>query len=462
MKTFRLLIAALLFAATASAQRYGGTNSYGRQNALSSDNDTTPVVYMISVQEAEEFGNPSSCCSMQQHITMNNMSARCARQDYDEVWRTGFQQPQPPTFIFASKNNRFSLALGGYINLRAAYDFDGAVDNVDFVPAAIPMSVNYNNRQQFMMDASTSRLYMMAIGNTNKLGRVVVYIDADFRGSTYNRYIPRLRSAYVSMLGLTVGRDVTTFCDLDAAPTTVDFRGPNAYNLRFATMIRYEIPFLDEVMKFGVAAEMPDASGTYNDRFRPLAQRMPDFPMYLQATWGRNRQNHLRASAVLRNMYFYDTVADKSSSLFGWGVQASGRLNLAYFIDLYFNGVYGKGITPYLQDLEGSGLDFAPDPTNPDRMQTSPMWGWQAAAQFNIVPTKLTLAGGYSMVRVEEHNGFISQDEYRQGQYIFGNIFYHITPRFKVAAEYLYGTRKNMSWAKNHANRVQLMAQYNF
>lgn len=454
MKTVRLLIAALMFAATASAQRYNGTN-----NSVAADSETTPVVYMISVHETDNYNDPS-CCSMQQQIAANNMSARCARQDYDEVWRTGFQQPAPPTFIFASKNNRFSLALGGYISLRAGYDFDGAVDNIDFIPADIPMSVDYNNRQQFLMDASTSRLYMMAIGNTRKLGRVVVYIDADFRGST--RYMPRLRSAYVSMLGLTVGRDVTTFCDLNAAPTTIDFQGPNAYNLRFATMIRYEVSFLEDVMTFGVAAEMPSVSGTYNDTFRPLAQRMPDFPMYLQAAWGENRQSHFRASAVLRNMYFYDTAGDKSSSLFGWGVQASGKINLGRILDLYFNGVYGKGITPYIQDLAGSGLDFTPNPSNPEHMQTTPMWGWQAAAQINLVPTKLTLAGGYSMVRVEERNGYLSQDEYRQGQYIFGNIFYHITPRFKVAAEYLYGTRKNMSRAHNHANRVQMMAQYNF
>ena len=161
-------------------------------------------------------------------------------------------------------------------------------------------------------------------------------------------------------------------------------------------------------------------------------------------------------------MYFYDTYENKSSALFGWGVQASGKLNLATIVDLYFNGVYGKGITPYIQDLSGMSLDFTPDPMNPNRMQTTPMWGWQASAQINIVPNKLTVAGGYSMARVEERNGYVSREEYRQGQYIFGNIFYHITPRFKVAAEYLYGTRKNMSWAKNHANRVELMAQYSF
>ena len=453
MKTFGLLSAALFFAATASAQRYGGDYTGKGENS--------PVVYMVSVQETDVVDNPD-CCPMQRMMNENNVSAAMAKQDYAELWRTGFHQPQPPTFIFASRNNRFSLALGGYINMRLGYDFDGTVDNLDFVPADIPMSQNYNNRQKLTMDATTSRLYMMAVGNTQKLGRVVVFIDADFRGGTQNSYTPRIRSAYVSMLGLTVGRDITTFCDLNAAPETVDFRGPNAYNLRFATMVRYEACIADDVLKFGVAAEMPSVSATYNTNFQPLTQRMPDFPMYLQVAWGRNRMSHLRASGVLRNMYFRNTMANKNWSLFGWGVQASGRIHVVRAIDLYFNGVYGKGITPYIQDLVGSNLDFTPDPTNAQRVQTTPMWGWQAAGQINLIPSKLTISGGYSMVRVDKHHGYVAADEYRQGQYIFGNLFYHISPKFKIAGEYLYGTRKDMSGERNHANRVNVMAQYSF
>ncbi|MDE5962804.1 MAG: porin, partial [Alistipes sp.] len=72
------------------------------------------------------------------------------------------------------------------------------------------------------------------------------------------------------------------------------------------------------------------------------------------------------------------------------------------------------------------------------------------------------LSGGYSMVRIQHKNGYLAADEYRQGQYMFGNIFYSLTPRCKLAAEYLYGTRKNMDGLKNHANRAQVLIQYNF
>ena len=98
-----------------------------------------------------------------------------ATQDYIETHRPGFQQSEKPQFVFASKNNRFSFSLGGFVSLRAGYDFDGIVDNIDFVPYDIPVPGNYNSKQKLMMDASTSRLFMKAITNTRALGRVVIY-----------------------------------------------------------------------------------------------------------------------------------------------------------------------------------------------------------------------------------------------------------------------------------------------
>ena len=450
MKTFRLLIVALLVATTASAQHRMRSARHG---------EYMPTVYLISMHEVDTVY--SDVCAARQVAALNRLAVEGATQDYLETHRPGFQQTELPQFVFASKNNKFSFALGGYIALRTAYEFEGTVNNLDFVPYDIPIPGNYATRQKLTMDASTSRVFLKAIANTRALGRVVVYVDGDFRGSAQGSYIPRLRSAYVSFKGFTVGRDITTFCDLMAAPTTIDFQGPNAYNLQFATMIRYEVPFARNHMTFGLAAEMPDVSATYNDFFAPLPQRMPDFPVYLQVAWGRNRESHLRASAVFRNLYAYNVRTGNNTSLFGWGAQFSGRIKVFPWFRLFMNGVYGEGITPYIQDLKGAGLDFTPNPANPEQIQTMPMWGWQAAAQINL-SRRVALSGGYSMVRIQHKNGYFANDEYRQGQYIFGNIFYSLTPRCKLAAEYLYGTRKNMDAQKNHANRAPVLVQYNF
>ncbi len=448
MATFRFRVATLLLAAAA---------------ALSAA--AVPAVAAAAVPATEDCPAPERSAAPHKHRKTarrhSETDEEAARRDHAETRRRGFQQPDAPQLVVASKGNRFSFSFGGFVALRAAYDLGGIVENIDFIPYDIPVDGNYATRQQIMLDASTSRLYVRAIANTPHLGRVVVYVDGDFRGGAAEDYIPALRSAYVSFLGLTLGRDVTTFCDLAASPTTIDFQGPNAYNFNFATLIRYEYGFADRHLSFGVAAEMPVVSGTYGKRFAAIPQRVPDIPLYFQYAWGTDRSSHLRASAVLRNIYLHDLERDSNTSLLGWGVQFSGTIRCCRFLRLFMNGVYGKGITPYIQDLTGSGLDFTPWAHDATHVGTLPMWGWQAAAQLNLTP-RLFLSGGYSTVRVQRNHGFYAADQYHRGTYVFGNLFYALSPRCRIAGEYLYGSRRDRSDASGHAHRINVMVQYSF
>lgn len=411
----------------------------------------------------EEKYSPSVYTSSSdgEHKHHHDKSHRHAVRDFTETRREGFQQSHNPQFIFTSPNNRFSLALGGYVNLRTSYDFGGAVNNIDFVPYDIPMSNSYASQQRVMMDATTSRLFLKAVVNSNTLGRVIVYSDMDFRGGEEFSYIPRLRSAYVQFKGLTIGRDVTTFCDLNAAPQTVDFQGPNAYNFSFNEMIRYEYSSRSG-FSFAIAAERPVVTATYGDNFSSVMQRVPDGIAYLQYQFGRERISHLRLSGVIRDMYLHNNLSGENTTQLGWGIQLSGHLAITRWVDLYMNGVYGKGITPYIQDLSGSPYDFTYNPDKPTQLQTPSMWGWQAAAQVNIMPQKLWVAAGYSEVSIDKSDGYISAQQYKKGSYLFANAFYKLTPNLTFALEYLHGTRRNASDDINSANRLNIMAQYNF
>lgn len=443
MKTFRLFIVSFL-AVTAAA-------NVSAQRGMDNRGNSSPTVYLIAVQEEE------AVCGYSPSMIRDNVVA-----DYLETYRSGFQQVNNPQFIFATKNNKFSMAIGGYVNLRTSYDFMGSVDNLDFVTYDIPMSTTYANRQRVLMDATTSRLYMKTIINSRRLGRIVAFVDMDFRGGEELSYTPRLRSAYVKVGGFTIGRDITTFCDLDAGPRTVDFRGPNAYNFTFNTMIRFEHSFLRDHWTVGVAAEMPRVSATYGEYFSPIAQRVPDFPVYLQYAWGENRNSHVRATGVIRDMYLHNNVTAENTTRVGWGVQFSGHVAFCPFFDIFFNGVYGEGITPYIQDLTGAPYDFIPDPENPERLETQPMWGWQAAGRLNFIPGVFWASGGYSNVNIEKNDGYLSPEQYKKGQYIFANMFCNVSSNCTLAVEYLRGYRKDVSDLKNTANRVSLMVQYNF
>lgn len=416
-----------------------------------------PSVYVLSTREIDTLYYRHG--HLDEVISQRRLTARNVTQDYNDTHRPGFDQFHKPHVIFTTHNGKFSFALGGLVRVRTSYDFDGISDNANFVPYDIAVPANYNSQQDFNIDATNTRFFMKALTNTHALGRVMLVVEMDFTGGSRYSYTARMRSGYIALLGFTVGRDATTFCDLQSAPVTVDNQGPNCYTFKYTTLIRYEHKFANDRMKAGIALEMPELTATYNDHFAALHQRMPDIPFYVQYAWGQ--ESHIRASGIVRNMYLRRLGAARNTSLTGWGVQLSGRMRLGKPLVVMMNGIYGQGIASYIQDLAGSGLDISPDPRNPDRMQTLPMWGWQLSGQLQLLP-RLTLSGGYSTVRVQHRNGILSPREYRRGQYVFGNLFYSFNTRCKVAAEYNYGAREDMDLKRSHANRVSVMIQYSF
>lgn len=430
MKKLTLLVATLLIVFGASAQFRWGSDR--------------PDVIIIGKNSPEA----------------EKAAADRAVKDYYKTITTGFQQSGLPRFIISGREHKFLFGMGGFVNFRTAYDFDGIVENLDFTTYDIPVPGAYDTHHKLFMDASTSRLFFKAIANTKRLGQVVSYIETDFRGANNTL---RLRLAYITFKGLLFGRNVTTFCDLDASPNTIDFEGPNSYNFNYNNMIRYTRTFNNNRWKIGAALEMPSVSMSPTSNFRPIPQRLPDVPIYVQYNWGKKRSSHLRASGVFRDLNYFDAAANDDKSKFGWGAQLSGEIKLGRRITTYMQGVYGEGITPYIQDITGSGLDLVSDPTNGSKYQTLPMMGWFAALQYNFTPN-LFCGAGYSQVRVYSRNDFDTSapNDYKDAQYIFGNIFYNFNASCQIALEYLYGTRTNMNSETNHANRIQAMIQYNF
>ena len=44
-----------------------------------------------------------------------------------------FRNPEVPSFVFQGPGGKFSLGIGGFINLTSSYDFDGIVNDLDFL-----------------------------------------------------------------------------------------------------------------------------------------------------------------------------------------------------------------------------------------------------------------------------------------------------------------------------------------
>lgn len=371
---------------------------------------------------------------------------------------TGYQESAIPNFIISDAEHKAIFAIGGFVNMRTAYDWDRVVGNKDFVTYNIPMSGNISNHQRFLMDPTTSRLFFKTIINTDKIGAVEANIETDFRGTNGGL---RLRQAYVSFLGLTIGQATSTFSDLGAGPNLIDFQGPNSYTYNRTPLIRYKYDF-NKHWSFAVAAEMPVVSATPGTQATIIPQRIPDIPLYFQYSWNESK-SHLRASGVVRGMFYNNHVTGQTLTNLGWGAQFSGNLYLCKNLSLYGMAVYGKGISSYLQDLSGQGLDMVDTPYNAGTLSVVPAMGWFAGAEINITP-RLQMNMCYSQIRLYGENNSCSLNEntYRFSQYMVANMFYNILPSLQLGVEYLYGTRYNTEWKMGAANRVQASLQFNF
>ena len=369
-----------------------------------------------------------------------------------------FHEPQAPRFVLTDRKGKFALGIGGYVKLAVEYDVGGISDNVDFYPVAIPNKGEGYTCNQFQLDATTSTVFLKLVGHTDLLGDFVVYTAGNFRGGDGNNF--KLRNAYISARGFTVGYDYGSFMDLNNSPATIDFAGPVGMAIYHATQIRYEAN-MGKKLKIGIGVEMPIVDGQENEQVSVSKQRMPNFPIYLQYNWPS--KGHIRTAAMIRNISYENLIIHKNESKIGWGVLASASFNLTKKFQIYGQGVYGKGIGQFLNDISMLNVDIVPNPEEQGKMQVLPMLGWFGGFQYNFNPN-LFISSTYGQSRLYSDNRYPSKtsEQYRYGQYLNASLFWNITSNLQVGAEYLRGWRSDFNGSTRHANRLNLAAKYHF
>ncbi len=352
-----------------------------------------------------------------------------------------YQGPEVPHFLISDKKANAVFTIGGFVNFRTAYDFTYVMPNRDFVTAVIPMQGSISNKHRALMDASTSRLFFESVIKTRSGHPLKAYVETDFRGPSNTL---RLRQAYVSFCGFKFGQATSTFTDINSAFNTIDFEGPNAYTYSRNLMIQYTHEWCSG-LSAGIALEYPVVNATYSANNSPVYQRVPDIPAYLQYAWGGGEtSSHIRLSGLLRNMYYTDNVIDANVDKIGWAAQISGSFGISNVARLYGQFLYGKGVTPYVQDLQGLPYDMVTDGATPGGMLALPVMAWFLGAEFHITD-KMPLTLGYSQVRVENRDSYLPAEDYKLCQYIVANCFYNFGSALNIGVEYLYGTRYNVA-----------------
>lgn len=367
-----------------------------------------------------------------------------------------FDEPGAPRFLFFDREGKVALGIGGYVEGVGMYDFDGAINSSGFTTYDIPTPFNPAQRQRFGANAAQSSLFLKMVTRPTKYGRVTVYLQTGFNSAS-SGYTMKLKQAYVSVGHVTAGLARSTFADGEAQAPTIDSEGPSGQITAKNMLFRYTTKSFDG-FSAAVSIENPTASySTVTDQSEAIAQRLPDIPVYLQYAWGS--ESHVRVSAIYRDLSYRDLIAGQNHMRSGWGVHLSSVGNIIGGLSYFGHVAYGKGIAQYINDLSGNGYDLVPSAT-PGKLEAPDALAWTGGLAYHFTP-KFFMTVNYSMAKVYDCTT-LGGDSYHYGQYGTLNGFYNLTGDFSVGAECLIGHRTNYDGTRGHANRFEVMMQYNF
>ena len=125
-----------------------------------------------------------------------------------------------------------------------------------------------------------------------------------------------------------------------------------------------------------------------------------------------------------------------------------------------FQGVYGKAIANYIQDISALGYDLIPNPDKSGRLKASSMWGFFGAIQQNWRPNLYSTVV-YSYARME-NIGSMARTNYKFAQYAAANLLWNFTEFGTTGIEYVFGRRNNFNHDYGNASRINAMIQYRF
>src|SRR5258705_6351935 len=346
------------------------------------------------------------------------------------------------------------LKIGGYFKTDFIYDLKPAGNTDSFIPSSIPIPspVTVNNAT---VSVRPTRLSLDFRIPSAQLGDVRFYVEADLFGT--NSTTPRLRHAYAQAKNFLIGQTFSNFMDPDGFPDTLDFQGPNGMvsirnpQLRYGFALSQSTTLYISVEKASsdIAFKTPEFSAQPN-------APSPDGTIRLRQEFERG---HVQVAGLFRSIAAF-LPDGRTDSIFGWGVNASTGFKTLGKDNLIFAVAAGHGISRYLQDTSGLGIDAeVASVTNP-HLQATPAVGVEAAYQ-HYWKKALRSSAIYSYAAVNDTD-LAAPSTYNHSTYTGTNLIWNPYGSLNLGAEFLYGWVMRQDGQKANAPRIQFSAKYSF
>lgn len=376
-----------------------------------------------------------------------------------------------------------SIKIYGYAELNAVREFKGDNSGNDystFLPYA-PINGTSARKGQTLVHARTSRLGIESSTPTS-YGPLGIKVEGDFNNDprlgnsaagqsveailtqqATNSYGFRLRQAYGTFAGFTVGQTWSTFMDLDNSPETVDFNGPIGSTSLRQGVIRYTYNTPD-MGNWTVALENPD-SYAYDAAGLVVKDGLSTAPDVVLRwdkgfDWGAASIRAMTQQVKVVN----DTV---HASKRGYGLAATTLIKLRGGLDsLSLAATYGEGIGRYFNYVEGAFVDEVNN-----RILTERVGGLVVGYQYKASDIlRFNFVGGWQRSFNNAYTTFALDNGLGSGQYginrgmyqLHAGLIYNPAKNVDLGMEYILGQRKTLTGEKGDLSRLNLMARYTF
>ena len=345
------------------------------------------------------------------------------------------------------------LKIGGYFKTDFIYDLKPAGNTDSFIPSSfpIPTVVGVNNAT---VSIRPTRLSLDFRIPSQKIGDVRFYVEGDLFGT--NATTPRLRHAYAQVRNFLVGQTFSNFMDPDGFPDTLDFQGPNGMVSIRNPQLRYGLALSSSTTLY-ISVEKPSSDITFKTpefSAQPNAPS-PDGAIRLRQEFERG---HFQIAGLFRSIAAF-LPDGRTDSVFGWGLNTSAGFKTFGKDNVVFGLAAGHGISRYLQDTSGLGIDAeVASFTNP-HLEATPSVGVVTSYQHYWLKT-LRSSVTYSYAAV--NNSDRATSVYNHGTYTSSNIIWNPYGSLNVGAEFLYGWIMRQDGQKANAPRIQFSAKYSF
>jgi len=346
------------------------------------------------------------------------------------------------------------LKIGGYFKSDFIYDLKPAGNTDSFVPSSfpIPQITSVNNATVSIRPTRLSLDFRIPY---IKQGEVRFYVEGDFFGTSSTT--PRLRHAYAQWRNLLIGQTFTNFMDPDASPDALDFQGPNGIVSLKNPQFRYGFA-IGRGRTFYVSVEKPSSdvifkTAQFTDQPNAPA---PDEAIRFHQEF---RRGHFQVAGIFRDIAAF-LPDGRTGSVFGWGVNTSLGVKTFGRDNLVFEVAGGHGISRYIEDTSGLGIDAEPTKGPPAHLVATPAVGVEAAYQHYWLK-RLRSNAIYSYAAVNNTDLAVPKT-YNHATYTGTNLIWNPAGTFNVGAEFLYGWAMDQNGQSADAPRIQFSAKYTF